>query len=181
MSWPNRPGGSGGILTATRCNIFAYNMAYQGGLALPTQHYARRNGPPLSDALAPAQLAAPMLNPSTRDPHNVRSYFQRVDPSQARPGDWVLYHDRPNAQHPHGHWGHVDVVSAAPTTRADGDVELRVQGAGGNAQANREMYEGSVRFGSADAVHGSRSFDRAIIVRPMRARPAGDTDPNASE
>ena len=42
-----------------------------------------------TEATSPAQLAAPMLNPSSRDPHGVRSYFQRVDPSQARPGDWV--------------------------------------------------------------------------------------------
>lgn len=182
MSWPNRPGGSGGNVNATRCNVFSYNMAYQAGLALPTQHYSRSHGrPALSDVLAPAELAAPMLNPSARDPHNVRSYFQRVDPSQARPGDWVLYHDRPDAGHAHGHWGHVDVVSAAPTTGANGEVELRTQGAGGNAATNREMYEGSVRFSGADAVRGSHSFDRAIVVRPIRARPAGDSDPNATE
>ena len=153
MAWPNHPGGSGGNVASTRCNVLAYNLGYHAGLALPTQHYARRSGPPLSDVLAPAELAGPLRNPAARDPHGVRGYFQRVeDPSQARPGDWVLYHHPPSAGAAHGHWGHVDVVREAPVVRPDGDVELHTLGAGGNAQRNREVYgDGSVRLGPGEA------------------------------
>ncbi len=179
-SWPARAGGSGGDVNATRCNVFAYNVAYQAGVSVPTReiplHTPVRRGHDtfdrIHDVLSPAELAAPFASARAADRQGVRERFQQVAPSEARTGDWVLYQRRG------GGWSHVDVVAGPPAATANA-VDVPTVGSG--AMPPRELYRSTAHIAADGSTPASAHFARAMVLRPTQLRPAGDASPNATE
>lgn len=175
MAWP--ASSRGGDRRATRCNVFAYNMAYQSGFALPTTPYrlpqpGHRDGVTFDrvhDVLNPAALAAPFDRPGAPDRRGVRNYFQPVEGREhARPGDWVLYQNR------NGSWSHVDVVQSAE--RRGDAVRLTTVGAGSGPP--NDMYTSRPFDVNSDGTLNRRNWQRVMILRPSSLRPADERDPS---
>lgn len=180
FAWPATS--NSGNLSSSRSHVFAYNLAFEAGLALPTAAYPLRqplvvNGQTyanIHDVLTPQQLAAPfqpgLRAGPPRDPRHVRTYFRSVDITRARAGDWTLY------QAPSGSWTHVDIVERA---ELPGGVRLHTIGAGNPAPS--ELYRGGVAC-NPDGTTQTRTWQRVMVLRPMFTRPGSaegvyDPDP----
>lgn len=170
FAWPATS--NSGNLSATRGNVFAYNMAYQVGLALPTVAYPlrtpiERHGEKfdrIHDVLTPAQLAAPFgPNPRggpPRDAKGVRKFFRDVEPARARPGDWVLYMQESGA------WTHVDLVEKNET---QGKLVRLVTVGAGNTPPN-DLYRGGVVCNLDGTMPGNRTWARVMVLRTLHMR-----------
>ncbi len=189
MAWiphphPSVPPAVGGK-QATCCNIFAYNVSHLAGLSVPTRHRRLsrprpRQGPDgqthmINETHGP--LAPPTLGlffvRNVKDRLGVRDRLQKLaQATQARPGDWVLYHHTRLDK-----WRHVDLVVAIQGTTAQGEIRLETIGAGGSE--GREVHailnvfaaDGTLRERKSHSGRPSRCFDRVMVLRPTRLLP----------
>lgn len=143
LAWRKNPGGQE---WRPRCNVFAYNMSYQAGFALP--------GSPDSSILRPASLAAPFLG--SQDKYGVQNYFQRVPLEQVRPGDWVLLRNKA------GKFSHV-VMAAGGFDGQKVDIA--------HAGNTPKPLDEKLRFKNGKV----QSWTDYVIIRPTRLRPIDPT------